>query len=189
MLFENIKKKRLQKQIDKRADEIINEYNSCKRIFTIYYFDEDILPVRFMEIDDVQTPEEAIDIFQKACPKQYEEMKDNPYALYLTRKYSSVNPVDGRLYIYFDNSTYLRELEIKLAQPVIDKKSKPDPDLQPLYYKKNGTYYELGIYINPSELKQSDLFPALPEEQTDIEFPSMLSGDFIPINDTKFCSE
>ena len=49
-------------------------------------------------------------------------------------------------------------------QPIINKRAKPDPDLQPLYYEQNGTYYESGIYINPLELKQSDLFPALPEE-------------------------
>lgn len=87
--------------------------------------------------------------------------------------YDFVDPDTGKTYTFKQNWEYAEYLEriaqlriIKSEQLIIDKKQKSDsdPDLLPLYYKKNGAYHESGIYIDPSKLEQSDLFPALPEE-------------------------
>lgn len=87
--------------------------------------------------------------------------------------YDFVDPDTGKTYTFKQNWGYAEYLEriarlriIKSEQLIVDKKPKQDQksNLQPLYYKKNNTYHESGIYINPSELKHSDLFPELPEE-------------------------
>ena len=108
------------------------------------------------------------------------EISENAYLLKLAERWKIVNAIQN-----YENE----KAEIKLAQPIMNNNPKQAPDLQPLYYKKNDIYYETGLYVNPSEFKQSDLFPELPKETDWDRILNILSGEFIPANDTKSCSE
>lgn len=78
-------------------------------------------------------------------------------------KYDFVDQDTGETYTFRKNwvyAEYLYRLEepkiIKSLQQTTGKeqnKSDSDTNLKPLYYKKNGDYYEAGIYIDPSKLK------------------------------------
>lgn len=78
-------------------------------------------------------------------------------------KYDFVDQDTGETYTFrinWEYAEYLYRLEepktIKsLRQAAGKKQNKSDSDtnLKPLYYKKNGDYYEAGIYIDPSKLK------------------------------------
>lgn len=84
-------------------------------------------------------------------------------------KYDFVDPNTGKTYTFRQNWEYaeylyrIKESKIikSLQQTTGKKEYKPDSNtnLNPLYYKKNGDYYEAGIYIDPSKLHEliSDL--------------------------------
>lgn len=83
-------------------------------------------------------------------------------------KYDFVDPDTGKTYTFRQNWGYveylkrIEELKIKRsAQLILDKKHNQESDsesnLQPLYYRRNGAYYESGVYVDPSKLKQTDL--------------------------------
>ena len=85
------------------------------------------------------------------------EISENAYLLKLIERWKIVDAIQK-----YENE----QQKNKSEQPIVNKKPEQGStlNLQPLYYKKNDTYYETGLYVNPSKLKQLDLFPALPEE-------------------------
>lgn len=81
-------------------------------------------------------------------------------------KYDFIDPDTGKTYTFRKigdmrgYAEYLYRIKesktIKFLNQTVDKKqnkSDSDINLKPLYYKKNGDYYEAGIYIDPSKLK------------------------------------
>lgn len=163
MLFKRHKIQKSQKQIKKEFNKLKKEFDkfdTYKKVFTIYYPEyttNTMFQIEKMVIDYANTQERAIKIFKLAHPEQYEEMKLYQYAFEFSPEYSTTN--SDKNICYYSNKYYFNELKLKeieqirifkLKQSIIDKK--PFSNLQPLYYKKNATYYETGLYADPSKL-------------------------------------
>lgn len=93
----------------------------------------------------------------------------------LAYKYDFIDPDTGKTYTFrkigdmWGYAEYLYRIEesktIKFLNQTVDKKqnkSDSDTNLKQLYYKKNGDYYEAGLYIDPSKLHE--LFSNLTKE-------------------------
>ena len=121
---------------------------------------------------DVIETDTIISKYEYEAVEQFKAIHPNNELFAYT--YDFVDPNTGKTYTFRKNweyAEYLYRIEesktIKTLQQTAGKKqyeSDSDLNLQPLYYKRMGDYHESGIYINPSKLKQSNLFPALHEE-------------------------
>ena len=137
-------------------------------IFTFFYWEN--FQIQKDTIHAI-SENEAIEKFKRSHPDKFNETA--PYGYEFSFMYDFIDSNTGKTYTHTWNESYLNHMRwrqqmwlIKSEQLIIDKKPKsepdPSPDLQPLYYRKNGTYYETGLYIDPSKLH--NLIPALPEE-------------------------
>ena len=173
MLFKRHRIQKSRKQIKKEFNKLKKEFDkfdTYKKIFTIYYPEyatSTMFQIEKMVIDYANTQERSIKIFKLAHPEQYEEMKLCQYAFEFSPEYLATD--SDKKICHYSNRHYFDELKLKeieqirilkLKQSIIDKNS--SPDFQPLYYRKNGVYYETELYTDPSKLH--NLIPALPEE-------------------------
>lgn len=66
------------------------------------------------------------------------------------------NTISKEIIIKEINFKYMRKNSISIPMPPVKppkRTNKSELDLQPLYYKKNGKYYDAGLYIDLSEFK------------------------------------